>query len=113
MAFDLVLADDVSLFQALLLRIVCWVLGAPFGNIITLEEYRNLLVDVGYDASQIEMRDISDHVFGGLSRFLGRMIEEAEPFGLKMGKYRGARVVFDWWARSRIIRGYVVVARKS
>ncbi|KAJ5635334.1 uncharacterized protein N7484_008647 [Penicillium longicatenatum] len=113
MAFDLVLADDVSFFQALLLRIVCWVLGAPFGNIVTQEEYKGLLVGVGYEPSQIEMRDISDHVFGGLSKFLGRRIKEAEPFGLKMGKYRGARVVFDWWARSRIIRGYVVVARRS
>lgn len=113
MAFDLVLADDTSFFQRLLLRIVCWALGAPFGNIITQEEYRRLLVKVGYEPSQIEMRDISEHVFGGLSAFLGRRIEEAEPFGLKMGKYRGARVVFNWWAKTGIIRGYVVVARKS
>ncbi|KAJ6085867.1 hypothetical protein N7486_010148 [Penicillium sp. IBT 16267x] len=113
MAFDLVLADDVSIFQRLLLRVVCWVLGAPFGNMVTQAEYKRLLVNVGYEPSQIEMRDISDHVFGGLSGFLGRRIKEAEPFGLKMGKYRGARVVFNWWARTGIMRGYVVVARRS
>ncbi|KAJ6002808.1 hypothetical protein N7451_005355 [Penicillium sp. IBT 35674x] len=113
MAFDLVLADDASFFQRLLMRIVCWALGAPFGNMDTQEEYRRLLVNVGYEPSQIEMKDISEHVFGGLSAFLGRRIKEAEPFGLKMGKYRGARVVFNWWARTGIIRGYVVVARRS
>lgn len=113
MAFDLVLADDASFFQRLLLRIVCWVLGAPFGNIVTEEEYLLRLVGVGYDPSRIEMKDISKYVFGGLSGFLGKRIKEAEPFGLKMGKYRGARVVFDWWARSGIIRGFVVVARRS
>ncbi|KAJ5556824.1 hypothetical protein N7494_000739 [Penicillium frequentans] len=47
MAFDLVLADDASFIQYLLLRIVCWALGAPFGNIVTQEEYRRLLVNVG------------------------------------------------------------------
>ncbi|KAJ5813970.1 uncharacterized protein N7503_000720 [Penicillium pulvis] len=113
MAFDLVLADDASFVQCLLMRMVCWVLGAPFGNIVTQEEYRRLLVNVGYEPSQIEMRDISEHVFGGLSAFLGRRIKEAEPFGLKMSKYRGARVVFNWWAKTGIIRGYVVVARRS
>lgn len=113
MAFDLVLADDASFFQRLLLRIVCCVLGAPFGNIVTQAEYRRRLVGVGYDPSQIETRDISKYVFPGLSGFLGRRVKEAEPFGLKMGKYRGARVVFNWWARTGVIRGYVVVARRS
>ncbi|KAJ5769050.1 hypothetical protein N7520_003609 [Penicillium odoratum] len=113
MAFDLVLADNVSWFQRFLLRVVCWFLGAPFGNMLTKEEYRRMLVEVGYEAERVEMRDISRHVFGGLSEFLGRRVKEAEPFGLKTGKYRGARKVFEWWAKSGIVKGYAVVARRS
>ncbi|KAJ5712799.1 hypothetical protein N7493_009267 [Penicillium malachiteum] len=113
MAFDLVLADNISWFQRFILQIICWFLGAPFGNIITKDEYMRLLVRAGYEPEQIEMQDISQHVFGGLAAFLGRRVQEATPFGLKMGKYRGARKVFDWWARTGIMRGYVVVARKS
>lgn len=112
MAFDLILADGVSWRERLLLRLVCWLTGTPFGNFTTEKEYVRLLVAAGYDPSQIEMRDISRHVFAGLSGFLGRRVEEAQPFGMKMGKFRAARVVFGWWARSGIIRGVVVVAKR-
>ncbi|KAJ5714931.1 uncharacterized protein N7483_012112 [Penicillium malachiteum] len=113
MAFDLILADNISWYHSFLLRIICWFLGAPFGNIVTKDEYVRLLVRAGYEPGQIEMEDISQHVFGDLAAFLGRRVQEATPFGLTMGKYRGARKVFDWWARTGIMRGYVVVARKS
>ena len=113
MAFDLLLADDASWVQRLLMRIVCWVLGAPFSNILTKSEYIKMLSKAGYDPSRVEMEDISKHVFAGLADFLKRRVEEAAPYGLKVGKYRGARVVFNWWAKSGVIRGYVVVARRS
>lgn len=111
MAFDLILADSVSWRERLLLRLVCWLTGSPFGNFISQSEYIDLLVAAGYDPSQIEIRDVSRHVFKGLADFLGRRVEEARPFGIKMGKFRAARVVFDWWANSGIVRGVVVVAR--
>lgn len=111
MAFDLTLADNVSFRDRLLLRLVCWVTGAPYENFISRAEYERLLVDAGYGAARIEVRDVSRHVFGGLSSFLKRRVEEGKPFGLKMGKYRAARVVFDWWARSGIVRGMIVIAR--
>lgn len=113
MAFDLALGDDVSWFQRFILRIVCYALGAPFGNIVTKDELKGLLVKAGYEPGRIEMKDISRHVFGGLGKFLERRVEEASPFGLKMGKYRVANKVFDWWARTGVIKGFVVVARKS
>ncbi|KAJ5934735.1 hypothetical protein N7466_004282 [Penicillium verhagenii] len=113
MGFDLILADNVSWWQLFLLRIICWALGAPFANFLTKDQYKLLLRDVGYRASEIKMTDVSAHVFDGLAGFLGRRVGEAEPFGLRVGKYRGARLVFDWWARSGIVRGYVVVARRS
>lgn len=113
MAFDLILANGVSWRERLLLRFVCWVTGSPFSNFVSQSEYIDLLVAAGYDRSRVEIRDVSSHVFRGLADFLGRRVEEARPFGIKMGKFRAARVVFDWWARSGIVRGVVVVARRS
>lgn len=113
MAFDLILADGVSWRERLLLRLVCWLTGSPYSNFISQREYVDLLVAAGYNSSQVEMRDISRHVFGGLADFLGRRVEDARPFGVKLGKFRAARVVFRWWARSGIVRGVVVVARRS
>lgn len=112
MAFDLIIADGVSWRERLLLRIICWITGSPYSNFLSQREYIELLVAAGYDRSRIEMRDISRHVFGGLAEFMGRRVEEARPFGIKLGKYRAARVVFGWWARSGIVRGFVVVARR-
>lgn len=113
MAFDIILADEVSWRERLMLRFLCWLTGSPFSNFILQREYIDLLVAAGYDRSQIEIRDVSRHVFKGLADFLGRRVEEAGPFGIKMGKFRAARVVFDWWANSGIVRGVVVVARRS
>lgn len=112
MTFDLIIADGVSWRERLLLRLVCWLTGSPYSNFISRGEYVDLLVAAGYDRSQIEMRDISRHVFGGLADFMARRVDEARPFGIKLGRYRAARVVFGWWARSGIVRGVVVVARR-
>ncbi|KAJ5179728.1 hypothetical protein N7492_002938 [Penicillium capsulatum] len=112
MAFDLILSDDVSWYQRLILRFVCWVSGSPYTNFISQAEYLRLLGTAGYDSSRVEIRDISRHVFTGLADFLGRRTEEGEPFGLKMTRYKVARVVFQWWATSGIVRGVVVVAKQ-
>jgi hypothetical protein len=112
MAFDLLLADNTSWWQRLKMRLVCWVTGTPFTNFLTREEYVRLLVAAGYDPSSIEIKDISRHVFPGITEFLGQRIQEGQPHGLKLGKFRGARSVFGWWARSGIVRGVVVVARR-
>ncbi|KAJ5570449.1 uncharacterized protein N7459_009879 [Penicillium hispanicum] len=113
MAFDLILADGASWWDRLLLRLVCWVTGAPFSNFISQGDYVQMLVTAGYDPSLVEMRDISGHVFSGLAGFLERRVSEARPFGLKMRKYSAAKRVFGWWARSGVVRGVVVVARRS
>lgn len=113
MTFDLILADNVCWRHRLLLRLVCWVTGAPYRNFGSREDYERLLVDAGYDNARVEVRDVSKYVFGGLSAFLKRRVQEGKPFGLQMGKYRAARVVFEWWARSGIVRGVIVTARKG
>ncbi|KAJ5812331.1 hypothetical protein N7474_008632 [Penicillium riverlandense] len=112
MAFDLILADSVSWRDHLFLRLVCWFTGSPFGNFISRAEYERLLVAARYDAGSIEIRDVSKHVFAGLAAFLDARVKEGKPFGMKMGKFRAARAVFGWWARSGVVRGVVVVARR-
>ncbi|KAJ5133987.1 uncharacterized protein N7443_004389 [Penicillium atrosanguineum] len=112
MAFDLVLSEGTSWQQRLILRLVCWLTGSPFSNFITEEDYIPMLVNAGYDPSRISIRDVSRQVFPGISGFLNRRVKEAQPFGMKMGKFRAAGIVFGWWAKSGVVRGVVVVARR-
>lgn len=107
MAFDLLIGENVTWWQKLLLRIVCLGTNAPFGNFITEKEYIDMLVAVGYKRENIEVRDVSKFVFGGLAGFLAVRKE----YGMPMGKFGMARRVFDWWAATGVVRGAVVVAR--
>ncbi|KAL5363929.1 hypothetical protein BJX96DRAFT_167880 [Aspergillus floccosus] len=111
MAFDLLLADSTSPWQRLLLRMMCWVAGTPVGNFVTRAEYEALLVRAGYVLERVEIADVSMHVFGGLAGFIRRKDRELKPYGLSVGRYRVAARVFDWWARTGVVRGVVVVAR--
>lgn len=113
MAFDLILADGSSWWERLLLRLVCWATGAPFSNFISQADYVQMLVAAGYDPSRIEVKDVSRHVFSGMSRFLRCRVQEAMPFGIKITKFSVASAVFNWWARSGMVRGVVIVARRN
>ena len=113
MAFDLVLGDSVSVWNQLLLRIICWLTGTPFANFLTRVEYEEMLVGAGYAREKIEWRDISEYAFDGIARFIGKKDEELRRFKMGVGKFKGAQYVFNWWARSDVVRGMVFVARKS
>ncbi|KAJ5787305.1 hypothetical protein N7457_002295 [Penicillium paradoxum] len=113
MGFDLIISNRITWWEKILLRVVCWGTNSPFGNFISETEYVYMLVAAGYDPTLIEIRDITQHVFGGLADFIDRRVEEARPFGIKMGKFRVAKTAFAWWATGRIVRGIVVVARKK
>ncbi|KAJ5193636.1 hypothetical protein N7491_000966 [Penicillium cf. griseofulvum] len=113
MAFDMILSNSITWYEKILLRLVCWGTNSPFGNFVSEKEYVDLLVTAGYNPAFIEVRDVSQYVFRGLADFIKRRVEEARPFGIKMGKYRAARFVFEWWAKGSIVRGVVVVARKE
>ncbi|KAL3491465.1 hypothetical protein BJX62DRAFT_124690 [Aspergillus germanicus] len=112
MAFDLLLpSHPLPLITRLLLRLLCLFTSTPYSNFLTESQYRGLLTEAGYDDSKIEFRDISEHVFPGVAAFMKRRVEEARMFEVKgVGKYKGAGVVFRWWATG-VIRGVVVVAR--
>jgi hypothetical protein len=112
LAFDLLVGDDVPLWSRTLLRILAVLMGCPYNTFKTEKEYRTLLTECGYAGSKIEMRDISEHVFEPLSRFLEDRDKALQRFGWSLGKLRAAKWLFDWWGRSGIVRGMVIVARK-
>lgn len=113
MAFDLLISEHASFLDKLVLRLMCLVTGIPFSNFLCRKEYEDMLVDVGYERHLIEMRDISEHVFSGIAGHIWRKDRELKRYGMSMGKFRGPAKAFDWWARSGLVRGFIVVARRT
>lgn len=112
MAFDLLLSETPSHWDLILLRLVSFFAATPFSNFLTATEYRKQLLAAGYDRNKVEIRDISDHVFAGMVAFIERRDRELKTTGMNIGRYRMAGKVFKWWARSGIVRGCIVVARR-
>ncbi|KAL3479998.1 hypothetical protein BJX99DRAFT_45520 [Aspergillus californicus] len=114
MAFDLLLpSTPLSLIQRILLRLLCLITRTPYSNFLTREQYTALLVAAGYDESKISFRDISGDVFSGIAGYIRKRQEMLRMYGMGggMGKFKGAKVVFGWWARTGVVRGVIVVAR--
>lgn len=112
MAFDLFISDTPSIWELALLRIVCSMAATPISNFLTVKEYRSQLVEAGYRSEDIVIRDISNRVFDGMATFIERQDHELKQNGMSIGKYKAAGKVFRWWARSGVVRGCIVVARK-
>lgn len=112
MAFDLILSDSASLIDRLLLRIVCLMASTPFSNFVTQAEYEKMLVDAGYPREGIEIRDVSEYVFSGIAAYMERREKELRKFGMGLGKFKAAGRVFGWWAKSGVVRGVIVVAKR-
>jgi hypothetical protein len=112
MAFDLLLSDTPSLMDLILLRIISLFAETPFSNFLTTAQYKNQLRAAGYDENKIEIRDISDHVFAGMASFIDRRDRQLKNIGTTIGRYRVAGKVFGWWARSGIVRGCIIIARR-
>jgi hypothetical protein len=112
MAFDLCLAENLSLSQRIILKLMAFFGQSPFTNWVTVQAYRERLVDAGYSPDMIEIRDISEHVFGPLAVFLKKREAELEQYGLSIGRFRYAAKMFAWWCRTGVVRGCIIVARK-
>lgn len=111
MAFDLCLSPSATLAQRLTLRLLTTLMGAPWKNFVTPQQYRQKLIELGYDTQSITITDISDHVFTPLSTFLGRQDMRLRTLGLGIGSFGVAKTMFEWWGRTRVICGVIVVAR--
>ncbi|KAK1984487.1 hypothetical protein LZ30DRAFT_431188 [Colletotrichum cereale] len=112
-AFDLLLSDTASTQQKLLVRLLGLGMGCPVGAFTTETEYRKQLGEAGYDGRHVRFRDVTDHVFSGLVDHIKTQEEALRPFGISMGKFKVAGKVFDWFARSKVLRATIVVARKK
>jgi hypothetical protein len=112
MAYDLCIADNLSLKQRLVLRFMASFGQSPFANFVTIQEYRERLVMAGYAREKIEIRDISEHVFNPLAGFLRKKEVELQQYGMSIGRFRYAAGMFAWWGRTGVIRGCIIVARK-
>lgn len=113
MAFDLLLADNTTFADRLLLRLIARLTGTPYTNFLTVVEYKAQLATAGYATAQLEMRDVSEHVFGPLATFLHRRDHEMRMiFRQGIGPFRVFAWVLAWWAKRGVVRGYIVVARR-
>lgn len=112
MAFDLLLDSSTTFTNRLLVRLMCLLSGIPYTNLLTTTQYEDMLVQAGYDRDFVQMCDISEHVFPGISRFIAEKDGELKKFGMGVGKFKVPGWLFGWWGRSGVIRGVVVVARR-
>lgn len=112
MAFDLMLSDTTTPFQRLLLQLAALVSGCPMDTFATEAQYRAMLLRAGYEPELVEIHDITQHVFGPLSRFVRQRDTHLKAVGLRMGSLKATAKLFGWWARSKVVRGVIVIARK-
>lgn len=112
MAYDLCIAEKLSVRQRIVLRLMAFFGQSPFANWLTIQQYRERLVTAGYAREKIEIHDISEHVFSPLAGFLKKREVEVQQYGLSIGRFRYAAGMFAWWGRTGVVRGCIIVARK-
>lgn len=112
-AFDLCLSPTASFCQKMLLRVLTSLMGAPWANFVTPDEYQDKLIEVGYAVDDVIVRDISGDVFGHLAAYLEQQDHKLRVLGLGLGPLNVARLMFSWWARSGVVRGVIVVAKQA
>ncbi|KAK7913789.1 hypothetical protein PG985_011492 [Apiospora marii] len=116
MAFDMLVSDSAAWHQRWILKLVAWLGDCPVGDggpFLTRARYAEMLVEAGYDGDRIELHDVTGDVFEPLARYMRRRGDDLEDVGLALGSLNLARLVFDWWARSRVLEAVIVVARRS
>ncbi|KAF2130403.1 hypothetical protein P153DRAFT_288267 [Dothidotthia symphoricarpi CBS 119687] len=112
MAFDLCLSPTATFRQRLTLRILTMLMGAPWTNFVTPEQYRQNLIAAGYEETSVSVVDVSEHVFSPLAKFMEEQDRRLKMLGLGLGRFKVARKMFAWWGRSGVVRGVVVVAKQ-
>ena len=114
MAFDLLLAPDISNFDWLKLWVICLFISAPISNFMVESEYKQQLEASGYSTGTILMDDITGDCFKQLAQFLDKREEELSGLGIhSFDRFRLAKWMFQWFARGKVVRAYIVVAKLS
>lgn len=113
MAFDLLLNDSASFKERIIVKLVGLATKCPLGAFVTEAEYRRQLSEAGYDERDIQLRDVTEHVFAGLVRHINAQGEVLKSYGISLAKYKVAGRMFAWFARSRALKATIVVARRK
>ncbi|KAF4454781.1 s-adenosylmethionine-dependent methyltransferase family [Fusarium albosuccineum] len=111
MAFDLLINESASTADILKARAIGKMMGCPLRTFLSEKEYRDQLVECGYDRKLITVKEITDDVFSGLVRFMDRQDQLLGEYGVSLGGLKLAGRLFNWFDRSRVVRAVVVVAR--
>ena len=111
MAFDLLLNPQASFKDTLTMRAVGVMMGCPVNTFLTEEQYREQLVECGYDRETISIRDISAHVFSGVVEFMEHQERALSYYGISLGGYKLAGRLFEWFGRSKVVKAVIVVGR--
>ena len=112
MAFDLLLGDQATIVEQLCVCVLALLMGCPVGNFMTKDEYKTQLLKAGYEEDNIEIKDISEHVFTGLADYIEKRDAELKRYlGRGIGAYKAFGWILRWWARSGVVRGCIVVAK--
>ncbi|RDA89747.1 hypothetical protein CP533_2928 [Ophiocordyceps camponoti-saundersi (nom. inval.)] len=112
-AFDLILNDQASWRDTLLVCMVGLLMSCPLRTFLTEDRYRADMVECGYDPKSITIRDVSDDVFAGVADYLERQEEALSPYGISIGGFKLAGRLFGWFDRSRVVKAVIVVGRTS
>ncbi|PHH82719.1 hypothetical protein CDD82_5074 [Ophiocordyceps australis] len=113
MAFDLILNEQASTTQRLLVRAVGIMMNCPWHTFLTEDEYRAQLVECGYDTNTITIQDISDNVFAGVSGYILRQEAALGRYGISIGGFKLAARLFAWFDRTRVVKAVIVVGRSK
>ena len=112
MAFDLILAPDISMFDWYRLWLLTLFISAPISNFVTAEQYKEQLIEAGYSDVNISIEDITPDCFAPLVRFLGERDKDLQRIGVySFGKFRMAKRMFSWFAKGNVVRACVIVAK--
>ncbi|KAI5467948.1 hypothetical protein BGZ63DRAFT_346906 [Mariannaea sp. PMI_226] len=111
MVFDLFLNENASTWETIKIRAIGVMMGCPVRAFLTEEQYINELVECGYEKESIVIRDVSEHVFPGLVEFLDRQERALAEYGISLGGFKLAQRLFNWFAKSKVVKPVIVVAR--
>lgn len=104
-ATDLLLPTrQLAWYTLLIHRFIYYMSGSPSVNMITQEEYKVQLQNLGY--THIVFQDISPHVFPGLSAYIdGISAQPALAAAIdksKLAQYTQFARVLRWWAKGNM-----------
>ncbi len=99
------------------LRLVSSACGVPLANLYSQEEYRRLLTAAGFE--DIELRDISEHMFAGFAQFVRQRSDTSAVLGSGWFRpslwlrYRITAAALDYIAAHQLATFLLVTAKKS